>query len=168
MIFYDKCNTNIGCLRFVFKEEGLLERIVLTDSYWHALVTKHTMKRNHKLGKPVCQQFQEYIHGDRKQIDVPYKLTGTPFQKLAWEALRNIPYGKIRSYSEIATSIGKPKAIRAVGHANAVNPLPILIPCHRVIGKNNKMTGYAGGMDMKRRLLEIEDIKIAGGGTEYI
>jgi len=160
MILYDECNTIIGCLRFVFKESGLLEQVVLNDDHWHALVTKHKTKRNREIGNPICQQFQEYIHGDRKQIDVPFELTGTPFQKQVWAALRSIPYGEIRSYSEIATFIGKPKANRAVGHANAINPLPILIPCHRVIGKNKKLTGYAGGTAKKRQLLLIEGVMI--------
>src|SRR5699024_12486851 len=111
-------------------------------------------------GNPICQQFQEYIHGDRKQIDVPFELTGTPLQKQVWAALRSIPYGEIRSYSEIATIIGKPKANRAVDHANAINPMPILIPCHCVIGKNKKLTGYAVGTAKKRQLLLIEVVMI--------
>ncbi|GEL77079.1 methylated-DNA--[protein]-cysteine S-methyltransferase [Tenuibacillus multivorans] len=161
MIIYDECQTKIGHLRYIFNEDGALERIVLTDDLWHALTAKQTMKRNHELGKPVCQQFKEYVHGDRSQFDLSYELLGTPFQKQTWQALRNIPYGGIRTYSEIANSIGRPKAIRAVGQANAGNPLPILFPCHRVIGSNKKLTGYAGGMDMKKQLLEIEGAEIS-------
>ncbi|WP_245799218.1 methylated-DNA--[protein]-cysteine S-methyltransferase [Virgibacillus siamensis] len=165
MLLYDDCHTRIGCLRFIFKEDGQLVRIMLTDDYWDALMANHKLKRSYELGKSVCRQFKEYIHGNRRQFDVPFTLEGTPFQKQVWETLREIPYGEIRTYSKVAISIGKPKAIRAVGHANAVNPLPILIPCHRVIGKNNKLTGYAGGVDMKRQLLEIEDTKKPGGAT---
>src|SRR5699024_881570 len=160
MIFYDECNTIIGYLHFIFKENGLLEQVVLNDDHWRALVTKHKVKRNHGVGNPICQQFQEYIHGDRKQIDVPFELTGTPFQRQTWTALRSIPFGETRSYSEIATVVGKPKATLAIGRACAVNPLPILIPCHRVIGKNRALTGYAGGTDRKRQLLLIEGVKI--------
>lgn len=158
MILYKECITKIGILRLVFKEDGQLYRIILTDNHWNDFTANHTLKVSHELGKPVCRQFQEYLYGDRKQFDLLFSWEGTPFQKQVWEALRNIPYGEVCAYSDVAASIGRSKAIRAVGHANAVNPLPILIPCHRVIGKNKKMTGYAGGMNMKKQLLEVEGV----------
>ncbi|SFB07841.1 methylated-DNA-[protein]-cysteine S-methyltransferase [Lentibacillus halodurans] len=160
MIIYDECHTKIGCLRFMFKKEGTLEHIVLTDELWHVFTAKQTVKRSDDLGKPVCQQFKEYLHGERQQFGLPFALKGTPFQKRIWQALRKIPYGEIRTYSDIAASIGRPKAARAVGRTNAVNPLPILFPCHRVVGINKKLTGYAGGTDMKKQLLKIEGAKI--------
>ncbi|GAA0593909.1 hypothetical protein GCM10009001_07640 [Virgibacillus siamensis] len=156
MWLYDECHTKIGCLRFIFREDGRLVRIVLTDDHWHAFAAKFKMKRSHELGRPIYEQFHEYLRGNRRQFNLPFEFRGTLFQKQTWEALRKIPYGEVRSYSEIASLIGKPNAIRAVGHANAVNPLPILFPCHRVISKNKKLTGYAGGIDMKKQLLEIE------------
>lgn len=91
MIFYDECHTNIGRLRFIFKEDGLLKRIVLTDGHWHDLASKYTMKWSDGLGKSVCLKLQEYIYGNYKQIDVPFELTGTPFQKQVWKALQSIP-----------------------------------------------------------------------------
>ncbi|SET16827.1 methylated-DNA-[protein]-cysteine S-methyltransferase [Oceanobacillus limi] len=162
MFLYDECLTNIGYLRFVFKEDGRLVRISLTEDFWHAFTAKYKVKMSHEIGRPIRQQFHEYLHGDRRQFNLLFELEGTLFQKETWLALRNIPYGEVRSYSEIATSIRKPNANRAVGYANAVNPLPILIPCHRVIGKNCNLAGYAGGSGMKKQLLGIECFEISG------
>ncbi len=101
-------------------------------------------------------EIEEYFRGNRKEFDLPLLLKGTDFQKRVWHALEKIPYGETRSYQDIACMIGKPKASRAVGMANHVNPIVILVPCHRVIGKNGKLTGYGGGLDKKKYLLELE------------
>ena len=101
-------------------------------------------------------QLDEYFQGKRTTFSLPFKLTGTPFQLAVWKELQNIPYGKTTSYKEIAQKINKPKACRAVGLANNKNPLPIIIPCHRVIGSNGKLIGYAGGLKLKNYLLELE------------
>lgn len=101
-------------------------------------------------------QLDEYFQGKRTTFSLPFKLTGTPFQLAIWKELQNIPYGKTTSYKEIAQKINKPKAYRAVGMANNKNPLPIIIPCHRVIGSNGKLIGYAGGLKLKNYLLELE------------
>lgn len=101
-------------------------------------------------------QLDEYFQGKRTTFSLPFKLTGTPFQLVVWKELQNIPYGKTTSYKEIAQKINKPKACRAVGMANNKNPLPIIIPCHRVIGSNGKLIGYAGGLKLKNYLLELE------------
>lgn len=101
-------------------------------------------------------QLDEYFQGKRTTFSLPFKLTGTPFQLAVWKELQNIPYGKTTSYKEIAQKINKPKACRAVGMANNRNPLPIIIPCHRVIGSNGKLIGYAGGLKLKNYLLELE------------
>lgn len=101
-------------------------------------------------------QLDEYFQGKRTIFSLPFKLTGTPFQLAVWKELQNIPYGKTTSYKEIAQKINKPKACRAVGMANNKNPLPIIIPCHRVIGSNGKLIGYAGGLKLKNYLLELE------------
>ena len=103
-----------------------------------------------------AQELKEYFRGNRKEFDLPLLLKGTEFQKKVWHALEKIPYGETRSYQDIACMIGKPKASRAVGMANHVNPIVILVPCHRVIGKNGKLTGYGGGLDKKKYLLELE------------
>ena len=104
------------------------------------------------------QQLTEYFSGVRRTFDLPLNPHGTPFQKMAWSALCEIPYGEIRTYAQQAAAIGKPKACRAIGMANHCNPIPIVIPCHRVIGKGGKLTGYAGGLDTKRYLLTLEQI----------
>ena len=101
-------------------------------------------------------QLDEYFLGKRTTFSLPFKLTGTPFQLAVWKELQNIPYGQTTSYKEIAQKINKPKAYRAVGMANNKNPLPIIIPCHRVIGSNGKLIGYAGGLKLKNYLLELE------------
>ena len=101
-------------------------------------------------------QLDEYFQGKRTVFSLPFKLTGTPFQLAVWKELQNIPYGKTTSYKEIAQKINKPKAYRAVGMVNNKNPLPIIIPCHRVIGSNGKLIGYAGGLKLKNYLLELE------------
>lgn len=101
-------------------------------------------------------QLEEYFRKERRTFCLPLKLKGTPFQIKVWQELVKIPYGETRTYKEIAMSIGNPKASRAVGMANHNNPLWIVVPCHRVIGSNGKLTGYAGGVDMKSRLLQLE------------
>ncbi len=101
-------------------------------------------------------ELQEYFAGKRKSFDLPLHPPGTEFQKQVWEALQKIPYGETRTYGEVAQAIGRPKACRAVGGANNKNPIMLFIPCHRVIGSDGSLTGFAGGLDMKRRLLEME------------
>ena len=101
-------------------------------------------------------QLQEYFEGKRTSFDLPILPKGTPFQLAVWKRLLEIPYGEVRTYGQIAAEIGNPKSSRAVGQAANRNPLWIVIPCHRVIGKNHSLTGYAGGLDMKRRLLQLE------------
>lgn len=102
-------------------------------------------------------EIEEYLDGRRKEFEAPIHLAGTDFQKKVWETLRRIPYGQTRSYQEIAESVGNPKACRAVGMANHKNPIMILVPCHRVVGKNGSLTGYAGGLEIKKFLLELEN-----------
>ncbi|MGL6114268.1 MAG: methylated-DNA--[protein]-cysteine S-methyltransferase [Cetobacterium sp.] len=101
-------------------------------------------------------QLLEYLKGERKEFSIPLSLEGTEFQKKVWEALKEIPYGKTVSYKDIAIAIGNPKGARAVGMANNRNPIMIIVPCHRVIGKNGKLVGYGGGLPLKEKLLEIE------------
>jgi methylated-DNA-[protein]-cysteine S-methyltransferase len=104
----------------------------------------------------VRAQLDQYFAGDRKQFDVPLKLAGTPFQQRVWQALREIPYGETITYAELARRVGNPMASRAVGAANGRNPISILVPCHRVVGSSGRLTGYAGGLDAKRWLLDWE------------
>lgn len=104
----------------------------------------------------VRTQLREYFAGQRKSFDVPLRLTGTEFQLRVLEELRRIPYGETVSYGDIAKRIGRPRAMRAVGAANGRNPIPIIIPCHRVIGRSGDLTGFGGGLDTKAALLRLE------------
>lgn len=101
-------------------------------------------------------ELNEYFEGKRKMFTIPLKPNGTEFQKNVWKALLNIPYGKTCSYKDIAEAIGSPKACRTVGSSNGKNPIPIIIPCHRVINSNGKLGGYSGGLDVKTKLINIE------------
>lgn len=103
------------------------------------------------------RQMKEYFANDRKVFDIPMLMLGTDFQKSVWEGLIKIPYGETASYLELAKNIGNEKAVRAVATANGANAISILIPCHRIIGSDGSLTGYAGGLDVKRKLLEIEN-----------
>lgn len=106
--------------------------------------------------KMVLEQLEAYFNGSLKRFDVPLLLNGTDFQKKVWQALSEIEYGHTMTYSGIAEKIGNPNACRAVGMANNKNPVPIIIPCHRVIGKDGSLTGFGGGLDVKQFLLELE------------
>lgn len=109
-----------------------------------------------KILKQAVKELNEYFAGKRTKFDVPLNPSGTEFQKAVWNELTRIPYGETISYQELAIRINKPKAVRAVGAANGKNPLWMIVPCHRVIGKNGTMTGYAGGISLKKKLLLLE------------
>jgi len=102
------------------------------------------------------RQLRAYFRGALRVFDVPLDMQGTPFQKRVWRELEQIPFGETRSYSQIAEAVGAGKAVRAVGAANGANPVPIVVPCHRVIGGSGRLTGYGGGLELKKRLLELE------------
>lgn len=102
------------------------------------------------------EQLTEFFDGNRRQFDLPLAPAGTPFQHDVWAQLAQIPYGEVRCYRDIAVALGKPTAMRAVGAANGRNPLPIVVPCHRVIGADGSLTGFAGGLECKRQLLLLE------------
>lgn len=107
------------------------------------------------------QQLGEYFAGKRKEFNLPLEFNGTDFQKKVWTALLEIPYGQTKSYTDIAKQVGSPKAVRAVGLANSKNPISIIAACHRVIGLNGKLTGYAGGLHNKEYLLRLEHAQVA-------
>lgn len=111
---------------------------------------------SHPVLKTARHQLEEYFAGKRRTFDLPLGPQGTPFQQSVWNALRTIPYGETQSYGDIARAIGKPKAVRAVGAANGANPLPIVVPCHRVVGADGSLTGFGGGLPHKKRLLALE------------
>ncbi|MCD4692371.1 MAG: methylated-DNA--[protein]-cysteine S-methyltransferase [Calditrichales bacterium] len=135
-------------------------KIVVTDKKVQSVSFQEKadnfLNDTHFLLTEVVHQLDEYFEGKRHEFDLPLAPQDTPFQKKVWNQLRQIPYGKTASYSDIAKAVGNGKAVRAVGAANKKNPIAIIIPCHRVIGSNGKLTGYAGGLWRKERLLKHE------------
>ena len=115
-------------------------------------------KRVDRLKTEIVKQLEEYFRGERFEFNVPLAPHGTPFRMRVWEGLQTIPYGETISYLDLAKKIGTPEAVRAVGAANGANPLPIVIPCHRVIGHNGKLVGYGGGLEIKKYLLSMESL----------
>jgi len=118
---------------------------------------------NEKPFAAAIQQLNEYFAGKRQEFDLPLRLDGTEFQMLVLQELRRIPYGETTSYGDIAERIGRPKAVRAVGAANGRNPIPIIVPCHRVIGASGDLTGFGGGLDTKEKLLRLESENAESG-----
>ena len=108
------------------------------------------------LAEAATAQLAEYFAGRRQEFDIPLDLTGTEFQRAAWSALANVPFGETRSYRQQAEAIGRPKAVRAIGAANGRNPVPIVLPCHRIVGSDGSLTGYGGGLPIKEFLLNHE------------
>lgn len=151
MKFYNIYETKIGKILIVEEENKISQINILKEKEYIDGKRKET-----DLIKDAFRQLKEYLEGTRKIFDLPLQIQGTPFQIKVWEALRTIPYGETRSYEEISKQIGKEKAARAVGNANHNNKILIVIPCHRVIGKNKKLVGFGAGLDVKEKLLEIE------------
>jgi len=116
----------------------------------------------HPLMRELALQLQAYFAGELRRFDIPLDMIGTPFQKRVWGHLETIPFGETRSYMQVAKAIGAVKADRAVGAANGSNPVPIVVPCHRVIGSSGKLVGYGGGLELKKRLLELEGTRAMG------
>ena len=140
------------CSLGIAEEDGAVCGILFS----HGKTPENFEKKESSITKKACKQLEEYFDGRRKTFDLPLAPHGTEFQLKIWDALQTIAYGKTRSYGQIAEMTGNPKASRAVGMANNKNPIPIIIPCHRVIGHNGKLTGYAGGLELKQNLLELE------------
>jgi methylated-DNA-[protein]-cysteine S-methyltransferase len=147
-------NTPIGPLLIAENSSGVSAIIFNADSF----SIPDSWIQVEYLSSEVMKQLQQYFNGERYQFDLPLAPEGTSFQLEVWRALEKIPYGETISYLDLAKQIGKPAAVRAVGAANGANPLPIVIPCHRVIGHNGKLTGYGGGLDKKQYLLSMESL----------
>ena len=151
---YGFCDSAHGPLLIAIERDGLRhvefvrgERPVVPAPEW---------QRDDLALAPFVEQFEAYFAGRLRCFDLPMAARGTPFQQSVWRALCDIPYGETVSYLDIANAIGNPKAVRAVGAANGQNPLSIIVPCHRVIGRNGALTGYGGGLSIKRWLLTLE------------
>jgi methylated-DNA-[protein]-cysteine S-methyltransferase len=135
-------------------EDGKLSHLLMLD---HSHAPNQTgWQRDDTAFPDVVEQLAAYFAGDLTEFDLSYQMAGTDFQRRVWTALLTIPYGQTRSYGQLASQIGAPKASRAVGLANGRNPISIIVPCHRVIGSNGSLTGYGGGIDRKRALLDLE------------
>lgn len=144
--------TDIGPVGIAGSDEAISDLFFAKEKK----VPEGYVKRETPLLKEAVKQLNEYLTGRRKEFDLPLAPNGTEFQKNVWKALLDIPVGETRSYKQVAEAVGNPKACRAVGLANNKNPIAILIPCHRVIGANGKLVGYAGGLNVKERLLQLE------------
>ena len=154
-MFYDYFETGlIGTLTLAAEESGL--RYIFFPKGRNTLPIGADWEHRPVFFKEVKRQLGAYFKGDLKTFDLPLAPRGTAFQHQVWEALRRIPYGEVVSYKSIAEAIGNPKAVRAVGGANGKNPIPVVVPCHRVIGSSGDLTGFGGGLETKSRLIELE------------
>ncbi|WP_018931229.1 methylated-DNA--[protein]-cysteine S-methyltransferase [Gracilibacillus lacisalsi] len=165
---YYPYNSPLGTLLLVSYDQHLIfikfgtmkenEQEIIAWAEKHALPTK--LVESKEALQETISQLTQYFNGERKTFSIPYKFYGTPFQQKVWQALAKVEYGKTCSYLDIAKSVDSPKAVRAVGGANNKNPISIIIPCHRVIGKNGKLIGYGGGLNKKEYLLELERAEV--------
>ena len=141
--------TPFGYMRMTYEGDKIIDLEIIRDVEDRGVSTQIT--------DMTYNEIIEYFEGKRKEFDFPYELRGTEFQNKVWKALCDIPYGETKTYKDIAIAVGNTKASRAVGMACNRNPIMIAVPCHRVIGSNKKLVGYAGGIDMKRRLIDMEN-----------
>ncbi|MEL3923622.1 methylated-DNA--[protein]-cysteine S-methyltransferase [Aeromonas enteropelogenes] len=158
MIRYDILSTHCGDLLIAINERGLVHVDFVAGL--RALPDMSGWQQHGEALAPYLAEFEAYFAGRLQRFTLPLAASGTEFQQAVWQALCDIPYGETRSYGDIARAIGKPNAMRAVGAANGRNPLSIIVPCHRVIGQNGSLTGYAGGLEIKKALLQLENIKV--------
>lgn len=160
-IGYDIYDSPIGLIHVVVDEIGV-KKVEIFEEDWAEYKKKHEfINKDVELCSEVIFQLDEYFKGKRKNFNIPLSIDGTEFRKKVWNALQAIPYGETRNYLQIAEFIGNPKAVRAVGQANKFNQLPIIIPCHRVIGKSGNLVGFAGNrIPTQKLLLEIEGVTI--------
>ncbi|USD67981.1 methylated-DNA--[protein]-cysteine S-methyltransferase [Vibrio sp. SCSIO 43136] len=156
MNYYSLMPSHLGVITLQTSDAGL------TGVWFETQTTQPdqlgTQDDTHPILVKAKSQLDEYLSGIRTEFDLPLDAKGTEFQRQIWHALTQIPYGKSWSYQQLADHIGNPKAVRAVGLANGKNPISVIVPCHRVIGKSGKLTGYAGGLERKKALLELENI----------
>lgn len=153
---YKRMPSPVGTLTLVATDEGLAAILWENDRPHRVRLNIGAEENGHPVLVEAERQLAEYFAGRRKQFALKLDVSGTPFQRQVWNALLTIPFGETRSYRQIATQIGNPRAVRAVGAANGRNPVSIVAPCHRVVGSSGALTGFAGGLDVKARLLALE------------
>ncbi|PYT44669.1 MAG: cysteine methyltransferase [Acidobacteria bacterium] len=158
-VFYTTLESPVGTLLLAGDSQAL--RMVSFESSKHAEPPQADWKQDKAPFAEVIRQLRAYFRGERKEFDLPLAPEGTEFQLRVWNRLRTIPYGETISYAQLAERIGNPKAVRAVGLANGSNPIPIIIPCHRVIGSDGSLTGFGGGLPTKKMLLELESKQLS-------
>jgi methylated-DNA-[protein]-cysteine S-methyltransferase len=158
-VFYTTFESPVGPLLLAGDVDAL--RLVSFESSKHATPAPAGWKQDKTPFAEVVRQLEAYFRGELREFDVPLALEGTEFQRRVWNALRGIPYGETISYLQLAERIGNPKAVRAVGLANWSNPIPIIVPCHRVIGSDGSLTGFGGGISTKKKLLELESKQLS-------
>lgn len=155
MIFHQRIDSPVGPLLLAADDQGL--RLIEFHSPRHPMARLDQWQQgDHPLLQAAHAQLQEYFAGERQDFDLPLAPRGTEFQQQVWHMLASIPYGQTISYAQLAQRVGKPTATRAVGAANGRNPLPIVLPCHRVIGADGSLTGFGGGLPTKHYLLKLE------------
>lgn len=151
----------VKCPIGILTIEGNEQAVTRIDLPGTRPTSKSSQRASREVSRPVTsavRQLEEYFAGERREFDLPIELRGTTFQQEVWLALAEIPYGKTVSYAELAKMVGRPGAYRAVGQANGSNPIPIVLPCHRVVASGGGIGGYGGGLTMKRRLLALEGV----------
>ena len=154
----------VGNLKLVASDQGLAAILWENDNPRRVRLGKTIEDNSYPLLLETEHQLKEYFQGKRRSFSLELDLVGTTFQKHVWGALQGIPFGETRSYGQLAKLLGNPRATRAVGAANGRNPISIIVPCHRVIGFNGKLTGFAGGLAAKKQLLELESPTVDGVG----
>lgn len=155
-LYFQYLNSPVGRLQLVANDQSLVGVLWEREIENRVKLGEMIEDATHPILLKAKRQLQEYFEGTRRSFDLPLAFKGTAFQVKVWQALLSIPYGETRSYKDIALQIGNVKAVRAVGAANRCNPISIITPCHRVIGISGKLVGFAGGLDQKKILLEIE------------
>ncbi|MRT93558.1 methylated-DNA--[protein]-cysteine S-methyltransferase [Ancylomarina sp. 16SWW S1-10-2] len=164
-LYYDILPSPVGDLLIITQESTLIKIVFQTKKQTHTI--KSEWIQGSEFLKQIKDELNSYFAGDLKQFSIQVNPHGTPFQKQIWKEVMAIPHGQVCSYQDVANNINKASACRAVGRANSQNPIPIIIPCHRVIGKNGKLTGYAGGLNRKQTLLELEGINTEHYPNQY-
>lgn len=161
MNIYGQFSTPFGLMAAALTPQGSLLRLVFLESLSRDKQPHSGEIRDDNACHEVARQVNRFFNRQQTYFDLPLAPIGSEFQLSVWQALLNIPFGETRTYGQIAQAIGKPKSARAVGRANATNPISLIIPCHRVIGANGNLVGYEGGLPLKKRLLELEKSAIA-------
>lgn len=163
IVTYGELPSRVGVLRVAATEKGVCKIALGAETAGNVMAwlgryihPEALVEEESATVAQAIRQIAEYLDRQRRAFELPLDLRGTDFQRTVWAAVADVPYGQTRSYADIAAAIGKPSATRAVGAANGANPLPLVIPCHRLVGKDGSLTGYGGGLDVKRFLLDME------------